>query len=85
MAVCRFLGAEFLPNFREYDFLMHWVEKPGSSIEAMNRITARASKELRAIPWRQELQFTYRTRRSRRPSGWPRLHRAEDQLLDPKR
>ena len=23
------LGEEFLPNFREYDFLMHWVEKPG--------------------------------------------------------
>lgn len=44
------LGEEFLPNFREYDFLMHWVEKPGSSIEAMRRITERASKELRAIP-----------------------------------
>ena len=34
-----FLGEEFLPNFREYDFLMHWVEKPGTSIEAMRRIT----------------------------------------------
>ena len=45
-----FLGEEFLPHFKEYDFLMHWVEKPGTSIEAMNRITIRASKELRAIP-----------------------------------
>ncbi len=45
-----FLGEEFLPNFKEYDFLMHWVEKPGTSIEAMDRITIRASKELRAIP-----------------------------------
>ena len=45
-----FLGEEFLPNFREYDFLMHWVEKPGTSLEAMTRITERASKELRAIP-----------------------------------
>jgi len=44
------LGEEFLPNFREYDFLMHWVEKPGTSIDAMRRITGRASKELRAIP-----------------------------------
>ena len=44
------LGEEFLPNFREYDFLMHWVEKPGTSLEAMRRITERASKELRAIP-----------------------------------
>jgi len=45
-----FLGEEFLPRFKEYDFLMHWVEKPGTSIEAMNRITLQASRELRAIP-----------------------------------
>jgi CzcA family heavy metal efflux pump len=45
-----FLGEEFLPHFKEYDFLMHWVEKPGTSIEAMDRITLRASRELRAIP-----------------------------------
>jgi Cu/Ag efflux pump CusA len=45
-----FLGEEFLPNFREYDFLMHWVEKPGTSIEAMQRITERASRELMAVP-----------------------------------
>jgi len=41
---------EFLPDFRETDFLMHFVEKPGTSIEAMERITLRASKELRSIP-----------------------------------
>jgi CzcA family heavy metal efflux pump len=45
-----FLGEEFLPHFKEYDFLMHWVEKPGTSLEAMRRITVRASNELRAIP-----------------------------------
>jgi CzcA family heavy metal efflux pump len=44
------LGQEFLPNFQETDFLMHWVEKPGTSIEANRRITARASQELRAVP-----------------------------------
>ena len=44
------LGQEFLPNFRETDFLMHFVEKPGTSIDAMHRITQRASRELRAIP-----------------------------------
>ena len=27
-ATVPFLGEEFLPSFREYDFLMHWVEKP---------------------------------------------------------
>lgn len=45
-----FLGEEFLPHFKEYDFLMHWVAKPGTSLEAMVRSTERVSKELRAIP-----------------------------------
>jgi CzcA family heavy metal efflux pump len=49
-AAVTFLGEEFLPHFQEYDFLMHWVEKPGTSLLAMHRITARASRELRAIP-----------------------------------
>ena len=48
--VLPWLGEEFLPNFREYDFLMHWVEKPGTSLEAMRRITERAAKELLAVP-----------------------------------
>ena len=43
------LGEEFLPNFKETDFLMHWVEKPGTSLEAMRRITERVSRELRSI------------------------------------
>ncbi|MDR3635828.1 MAG: efflux RND transporter permease subunit [Isosphaeraceae bacterium] len=43
------LGEEFLPSFQENDFLMHFVEKPGTSLEAMRRITQNASKELRAI------------------------------------
>ncbi len=46
----RTLGQEFLPNFKETDFLMHFVEKPGTSLEAMDRITILASKELRSIP-----------------------------------
>lgn len=44
------LGQEFLPNFQETDFLMHFVEKPGTSIDAMRRVTVQASKDLRAIP-----------------------------------
>ena len=44
------LGEEFLPKFQETDFLMHLVEKPGTSLEAMHRMTIQASKELRAIP-----------------------------------
>lgn len=44
------MGEEFLPNFQERDFLMHWVEKPGSSLESMQRITMRVSRELRSVP-----------------------------------
>ena len=45
-----FLGQEFLPVFKERDFLMHWIEKPGTSLEALRRVTLRVSDELRAIP-----------------------------------
>jgi len=50
LLVLPFLGEEFLPNFMERDFLMHWVGKPGTSLEAMQRTTLRVSQELRAIP-----------------------------------
>ncbi len=44
------LGQSLLPSFKERDFLMHWVTKPGTSWPEMNRITTLSSKELRAIP-----------------------------------
>jgi CzcA family heavy metal efflux pump len=50
LAVGAGLGREFLPNFQETDFLMHFVEKPGTSVDAMTRLTIQASKDLRAIP-----------------------------------
>ena len=43
------LGQEFLPSFQETDFLMHFVEKPGSSIDSMSRVTTRASQDLRKL------------------------------------
>ncbi len=43
------LGQELMPDFKETDFLMHWVEKPGIGIEAMNRITVRASEEMMGV------------------------------------
>jgi CzcA family heavy metal efflux pump len=43
------LGQEFLPHFQETDFLMHFVEKPGTSVEAMQSTTVNASRDLRAI------------------------------------
>ena len=44
------LGQELLPDFKERDFLMHWVTQPGTSHAEMNRITVEASNELRAVP-----------------------------------
>ena len=45
-----FYGHEFLPEFQETDFLMHFLGKPGTSVEEMDRLTIRAAKELLAIP-----------------------------------
>jgi CzcA family heavy metal efflux pump len=44
------LGHSLLPDFKERDFLMHWLTKPGTSWPEMDRITIQASKELRSIP-----------------------------------
>ncbi len=41
---------EFLPNFKERDFLMHWLEKPNTSVEASKRITIAAATDLMKVP-----------------------------------
>src|SRR5262245_33261772 len=43
------LGQELLPSFKERDFLMHWLTKPGTSWPEMDRISARGCKELLTI------------------------------------
>ena len=50
LAVWPFLGESLLPAFKERDFLMHWLTKPGTSHPEMYRITVQASRELRSIP-----------------------------------
>ena len=44
------LGQELLPEFKERDFLMHWLGKPGTSHPEMVRISTLACQELRTIP-----------------------------------
>lgn len=44
------LGSEFLPAFKETDFLMHFLERPGASIEQMKKVSLRAAHDLLAIP-----------------------------------
>ena len=50
LIVTPFLGQELLPSFKERDFLMHWILKPGSSHPEMWRITAESCRELLTIP-----------------------------------
>ncbi|WP_019897524.1 efflux RND transporter permease subunit [Methylotenera mobilis] len=45
-----YLGSEFLPEFKETDFLMHFLERPGASIQQMKKISMLASHDLLAIP-----------------------------------
>ncbi len=44
------LGQSLFPEFKERDFLMHWVTTPGTSRPEEARIVLAASRELRAIP-----------------------------------
>jgi CzcA family heavy metal efflux pump len=44
------LGSQLLPNFKERDFLMHWLTEPSTSVPEEKRISVRACRDLREIP-----------------------------------
>jgi CzcA family heavy metal efflux pump len=44
------LGNSLLPEFKERDFLMHWLTEPGTSVKEEVRVSAAAYDELRQIP-----------------------------------
>jgi Cu/Ag efflux pump CusA len=50
IAVVPFLGQSLLPNFKERDFLMHWLTSPDTAGPEEVRVSVRACKELRSIP-----------------------------------
>jgi CzcA family heavy metal efflux pump len=50
LAVWPQLGQSLLPDFKERDFLMHWVTAPGTSHPEEVRISTAACIELRSIP-----------------------------------
>jgi CzcA family heavy metal efflux pump len=41
------LKEEYLPEFQENDFLMHWVAKPGTNIDVLRNDIIQVSKEMR--------------------------------------
>jgi CzcA family heavy metal efflux pump len=49
-AVVPFLGQTLLPDFKERDFLMHWLTQPSTSGPEETRVSIRACQELRTIP-----------------------------------
>jgi CzcA family heavy metal efflux pump len=44
------LGNQLLPNFKERDFLMHWLTQPSTSAAEETRISQRACTDLEEIP-----------------------------------
>ncbi|HEY6776754.1 MAG TPA: efflux RND transporter permease subunit [Thermoleophilaceae bacterium] len=44
------LGNQLLPNFKERDFLMHWLTEPSTSASEETRISQRACRDLEEIP-----------------------------------
>ena len=44
------LGTQLLPNFKERDFLMHWLSQPGTSVTEETRVSVSACQDLRKIP-----------------------------------
>jgi CzcA family heavy metal efflux pump len=43
------LGQSLFPEFKERDFLMHWLTKPGTSLPEERRIVLQGSREVRSI------------------------------------
>ncbi|HEY3207207.1 MAG TPA: efflux RND transporter permease subunit [Gaiellaceae bacterium] len=50
LVVAPFLGESLFPAFKERDFLMHWISRPGTSHREVVRITEQGSREFRSIP-----------------------------------
>lgn len=49
VAATALLESAFLPDFKENDFLMHWVAQPGTSLSALRRTTLEVSRDLRSV------------------------------------
>jgi CzcA family heavy metal efflux pump len=50
LVVLPLIGQSLLPDFKERDFLMHWLTAPGTSLDEEVRISTLADRELLTIP-----------------------------------
>ena len=76
---CRMLGWSPLPSFKQTDLMIQWQGAPGTSLEAMNRITAQVTQELRCDPWRAQRRLARGPRRHGRPGGGQQFRHAVGQ------
>jgi CzcA family heavy metal efflux pump len=49
LAAAPTLGSQLLPNFKERDFLMHWLTEPSTSVTEETRVSILACKDLKEI------------------------------------
>ena len=54
------LGQSLLPEFKERDFLMHWITKPGTSLQEEVRITTLSAERAGRDPGRAQLRRAHR-------------------------
>jgi CzcA family heavy metal efflux pump len=50
LAIYPHLGEDLFPTFKEPDFLMHFVTKPGTSVQDQARMVANLQKQVLAVP-----------------------------------
>jgi CzcA family heavy metal efflux pump len=48
-ATLPFMGSELFPEFKERDFLMHWISKPGTSLAEDERTTIAVRNDLKQV------------------------------------
>ena len=72
IAIVPRLGESLFPTFKEQDFLMHWLTKPGTSLPEEQRIVERGQPGAAGHPGRAELRLAHRpgaARRGDRPAS----------------
>ena len=76
---CPTLGSQLLPNFKERDFLMHWLTQPGTSVAEENRVSVLGLPGPAGDPGRAQLRLAHRPGAARRRGLRRRLRRELDQ------
>ena len=80
-AALPFLGQSLLPSFKERDFLMHWLLRPGSGHAEMIRDHRGGQQGAAGNPRRAQLRRARRAGAAGRRTLRHRLHRELDQRL----